>query len=126
MTGSREWSDVHALRAVLDGLLAEHGALEVVHGACPRGADAIADQWVTDQQQAGADVVVERHPADWGRHGRAAGLRRNTEMVAAGADLVVAFMQPGAANRGTAHCMQAARRAGIPVRRYPQPTEVLW
>ena len=56
---------------------------------------------------------VERHPAQWDRHGRAAGPIRNQHMADLGADLVLAF--PG--GRGTAHMVRCAQRAGIPIRR---------
>ncbi|MGI8816466.1 MAG: hypothetical protein ACR2G2_14640, partial [Pseudonocardia sp.] len=36
---------------------------------------------------------VERHPAQWQRHGRGAGYRRNSDLVALGADECVAFIQ---------------------------------
>lgn len=121
VTGSRAWSDVRMLRAVLDDLLAQHGSLTVVHGAWPHGADAIADQWATEKQQAGADVHPEQHPANWGRYGRRAGPIRNGEMVAAGADLCVAFFQPGADNWGTSNCVKQARKARIRVVPYPRP-----
>lgn len=121
ITGSRDWSDTAALRAVLDELLAEHHGLVLVHGGCPRGADALADRWARDHPR---EVLVDRYPANWGRYGRAAGLRRNGDMVRAGADLCVAFFVPGAGNRGTAHCAKLARRAGITVRRVEEPARL--
>ena len=109
VTGSRNWGDrVVLLDALLD-LEKRQGShdLTIVHGACPTGADAIADfatYWGWE---------VERHPADWRKHGKAAGPIRNQEMVDAGADICLAF--PLGESRGTRDCMRRAEAAGIPV-----------
>ena len=55
-----------------------------------------------------------RHPADWDKHGKAAGMIRNREMVALGADICLAF--PIGRSPGTRACIREAQRAGIPVR----------
>jgi hypothetical protein len=111
VTGSRDWADRLAVRSALYDLFEEHGTILVVHGDCPTGADLFASEWVGDNWQLG--VREEKHPADWRRHGRAAGPIRNRKMVAAGADLCLAF--PLGASPGTRGCMAAARAAGIPV-----------
>lgn len=127
VTGSRSWSDSATLAWEL-GLAAGEGhrlgrPLVVVHGACPRGADRIADELARDH-----GIPVERHPADWLAHGRQAGFLRNAEMVAAGADLCLAFVAPCTIERchivrphgshGATHCADLAEKAGIPTRRY--------
>lgn len=133
VTGSRTWADE---QAIADALLeAWHDALQdgangivVVHGACPRGADAIADAWCEAN-----GVPVEVHPAqnhpaqDFGPW-PAAGPRRNAYMVGLGADLCLAFISPCENPRcrracphpshGAAGCAGLAKTAGIPVRRY--------
>jgi hypothetical protein len=113
VTGSRDWDDADAVvfhleAATLDALGRE---VIIVHGACPSGADSIADQFARYY-----DLAVEAHPANWDRHGRSAGFRRNAEMVALGADVCLAFIKDG--SRGATHCASAAEKAGIPVQRY--------
>ena len=120
VTGSREFADYglvcEELGRVMAGLL-RHGQLGpgprivIVHGAA-EGADALADRAAL-----AFGMGTERHPANWVEHGKAAGPRRNAEMVALGADLCLAFYQQGAGNKGTAHCASLAEKAGIPVRR---------
>jgi len=78
----------------------------VIHGAAP-GADTLAGRWAELRR-----VPVEAFPADWEKHGRAAGPIRNAPMLAEGKpDLVVAF--PG--GRGTANMCKQARAAGVKV-----------
>jgi hypothetical protein len=62
-----------------------------VHGAA-RGADQLADAVARNW-----GWTPERHPADWARHGRAAGFRRNAAMVALRADVCLAFILDGSA-----------------------------
>ena len=103
VTGSRTWTD----EQVIADALREHwhdGNALLVTGACPRGADAIAERlW---RSQGG---LVERHPADW-QTGRDAGMRRNAAMVALGADVCLAFIQDG--SPGATHAAQLAEQAG--------------
>lgn len=119
VTGSRTWrspSDRQTLREALDVILAAFPILVVVHGACSRGADSLAQRWVEDRARTGAQVTAEQHPADWDRYRKAAGFRRNADMVALGADVVLAFHR--GASKGTAHTIGLARAANIPVRVY--------
>ena len=112
VTGSRSWTDTTVVRAALADAWAR-GARVLVSGACPTGADRLAEQcWRAWGGQ------VERHPADWAAHGRAAGFRRNTALVATAPDLCVAFIRDHSA--GATHTAQLAEHAGIPTRRYAQ------
>lgn len=86
----------------------------LVSGACPQGADSMAEHWWRRQ-----GLVTERHPAVWRPHGiynPQAGIYRNTQMVLAGADLCLAFIRAG--SRGATHCAETAADMGIPVRYY--------
>jgi YspA, cpYpsA-related SLOG family len=115
VTGSRDWDAEEILRqAMIAAAFRGPGErdLTVVHGACPTGADAMADAWAEDY-----GFPAERHLADWTGYGKSAGFIRNAEMVTLGADLCLAFYKQGAGNKGTDHCASLAEKAGIPVRR---------
>jgi SLOG family YspA-like protein len=120
VTGSRDWGDRAAIDDALTALAAAntfHNRITViVHGACPTGADAIADDWARWHSARSELIQVERHPADWRAHGQAAGPRRNAEMVRLGADLCLAFIRNGPP--GATHTAGLAEAAGIPTRRF--------
>ncbi|HEY6493290.1 MAG TPA: SLOG family protein [Trebonia sp.] len=134
ITGSRDWLDRQRINGALDAILAQcqmqpRKTLVVVHGDAPRGADAIARRWASVKLGAtAADVREERHPADWGTHGKRAGMVRNAEMVSAGADLCLAYIapcrspkcdgKPAHGSHGASHCADLAAKAGIDVRRF--------
>ncbi len=112
VTGSRTWQDPAPIEHALQQLYEGHGeTLVVVHGACPRGADAIAARWCDR-----AGVAVEEYPADWTPHGRAGGFRRNATMVATHPKLCLAFIRN--ASPGATHCARLAEAAGIPTVRH--------
>ena len=116
VTGSRTWHDIAAIERALAVILARHpeGVL-LVHGACPRGADAIAAAYAARTP----GYQVEAHPADWHRYGRAAGHRRNAEMIALSADGCAAFIRGG--SPGSTSTVRLATAAGIPVWLHTQP-----
>ncbi|HET6916185.1 MAG TPA: SLOG family protein, partial [Acidimicrobiales bacterium] len=89
VTGSRDWADEQLVMDALYSAWVEYGSPTLwvlVSGACPTGADAIAERIA-----ATGGATVERHPADWSQ-GRKAGPERNAAMVALGADLCLAFI----------------------------------
>ena len=109
VTGSRTWDDEAAVRAALAPYYAPGAVL--VSGACPEGADAIAERiW------AGWGGTIERHAADWAKYGRAAGFRRNAEMVRTDPDVLVALIRDE--SPGSSHTADLAGEAGIPVDRH--------
>jgi YspA, cpYpsA-related SLOG family len=101
--GGRGYSD----RATLFRVLDELSATTIISGGAS-GADTLAEHWTYER-----GVPVVRYPADWARHGNAAGLVRNQQMLDDGKpDLAVAF--PG--GKGTADMVRRARKAGIPIK----------
>ena len=116
VTGSRTWDAPRTIGQALAVILARHpGGVLLVHGACPRGADAIAAAYAARAP----GYQIEAHQADWHRYGRAAGHRRNAEMIALGADGCVAFIP--AASPGSTATVRLAEAAGIPVWRHARP-----
>jgi hypothetical protein len=116
VTGSRTWTDTPAIEQALAVILDRHpeGVL-LVHGACPRGADAITAAYAARTP----GYQIEAHPADWRRYGRAAGHRRNAEMIALGADGCAAFIRGD--SPGSTSAVRMARAAGIPVWLHTRP-----
>jgi hypothetical protein len=123
ITGSREVTDPKPISDALRQAYMDAWAnlpMVVVHGDCPTGADRIARDIIRREMAQGDGpnrLYDEPHPADWDQYGKAAGFRRNAEMVSLGADICLAFFQDGAGNKGTTHCADAAEKAGIPTKR---------
>lgn len=123
VTGSRDWADEEAIQSALEEFYDPFGSVTVVHGACPTGADEMADY----AAQVIPGFKAERHPADWSK-GRGAGPERNRLMVDLGADLCLAFISNCTSPRCSTHtphpshgasgCANLAEAAGIPTRRY--------
>lgn len=114
VTGSRDLEDPHIVWDELSSLSKRHHPLFIRHGDCPTGADRFASIWSKDFYMPKDGVFEIKHPADWTRHGKAAGPIRNREMALAGADLCLAF--PLGESRGTWNCVNECKKAGIPVK----------
>lgn len=114
VTGSRETTvdeDNYVQRVLYLAVmnpLAEGRDVVIVEGRCPKGGVDLAAQHFAESA---------RGVADWSKHGRGAGMIRNAEMVAAGADICLAF--PALDSRGTSDCLTKAWKAGIHTRIYP-------
>lgn len=138
-TGSRMLSDPELLHTRM-GTAAwwwPNEPLLLVHGRCdPRlpWGDRLPVRWnqammlPMDQQRKllGADWQAhlyaesmgwgeEHHPAHWREHGRKAGFVRNAQMVALGANVLIAAPEPGLECKGTRMCAGLAAKAGIDV-----------
>jgi hypothetical protein len=86
----------------------------LIHGGAT-GADTLAGYAAeTLDVSFGATWGVVKYRADWKKHGKAAGFKRNQQMLDEGKpDLVIAF--PG--GKGTADMVRRAEAAGVRVER---------
>lgn len=115
ITGSREWLNYAAMVEQFDKLPL---GTTIVHGHCPRGADAMADGLAKKR-----GFEVRRYPANWDRFGKGAGPIRNQEMIdkehpdkdGVLIDFVLAFSINLAASHGTKDCVQRAKAKGLSV-----------
>jgi len=106
--GGRRYHDEAALNRWLDRLHKQRGPFKTLISGNAPGADRLAEAWAAKR-----GVAVQTFPANWKSHGRAAGPKRNAEMLKIGKpDLIIAF--PG--GTGTAHMVTIARQAGIDVK----------
>lgn len=106
--GGRDYEDYATLCRVCDYQLSNKLRTHKVIIICgkARGADTLGASWARDR---GLDV--ENFPADWGLHGKKAGILRNTQMAEV-AQACIAF--PG--GRGTANMIEQATTKGLIVR----------
>lgn len=105
--GSRGWKQINPIETVIAGHLAK-GHLTLIHGACPDGADAIAD--VLGKKLGAKVVPVE---ANWERFGKRAGMIRNQKMLdEQRPDVVYAFRAHGK-SAGTDDMIERALKAGV-------------
>lgn len=114
ITGSRDWQHAGTIAGAFDYYVSSrYGDFEIilVSGACPTGADKMCEE-----EAARRGWKVERHPADWKRHGKKAGFMRNREMVDLGADICLAFCRNNSA--GTMMTYNLAQHALIPAHLY--------
>jgi hypothetical protein len=111
VTGSRDWTDEITIFSAISDVAIPPDGWTLVSGACPTGADRIAEGFAE-----GLGLAIERHPADWNQHGKRAGFIRNQEMVDLGADVCLAFILNNSS--GASHTARLAERAGIETRRF--------
>jgi hypothetical protein len=106
ITGSRDWVDDELIEAALVCCFDDEPTAVLVSGACPTGADHIAEEYWR-----GMGGTVERHPANWKLYGKRAGFVRNKNMVQIGADECLAFIKNE--SKGATHTRDLAVAANI-------------
>jgi Protein of unknown function (DUF2493). len=108
--GSRNYDDKETLNLTLDGLRSIYTITDVIEGEA-RGADTLARLWAESH-----GLSVHPFPADWKKHGKAAGYIRNRQMLDEGKpELIVAFSKDILTSSGTHNMICLGNKARVPV-----------
>ena len=110
IAGGRDFNDYALLKTKCDNILAEKATTHhiiIVSGAA-RGADSLGEKYAQEHS-----YTIEKYPADWNTHGKAAGPIRNAQM-ANSADALIAFWD--GKSHGTKSMINIARSKGLCVR----------
>jgi acetylglutamate kinase len=125
VAGNRDWHDRNLARHVVNRLLLQHGPrLVIVHGGGEGIDRSIAEacfelgveqevhfaQW-DDLRAPGAVIGHSRNGHPYNTNADSV---RNAEMVAAGAEMCIAFHKFLAGSKGTKDCVRRAIEAAIP------------
>ena len=113
-TGGIECNDHARIWDALDKIRAKHPDMVLLHGGSPRGAELIAARWADHRK-----VPQVAFKPDWTRHRNAAPFKRNDQLLEALPVGVIAFPGSGI----NANLADKAKRLGIPVWRFDQPTK---
>lgn len=110
VAGCREYKNYEEAKEYIDFCISkirEDEDLIFLSGGC-RGADLLGERYAREN-----GFELEIYPANWEKYGRAAGPKRNREMVSA-ADYIICFWD--GKSRGTKTLVEFARRANKPLR----------
>lgn len=135
VTGDRNWRNAVRVRKALYIVENEFDPgteMTLIEGEA-MGADIIAavivelDMWQRPDFRDSWDrkwVGIERFPALWNEHGRAAGPIRNQQMLDSGVDYVVGFHNSITDSRGTRDMLRRCARLDIPGQLFTETEEV--
>lgn len=109
VAGSRTCDDWELVKTTLDRLTRrlDKKKLVVLSGGA-KGADKLGERWAFESM-----VGYEVYRADWDKYGKAAGMKRNAEMVKA-ADVLIAFWD--GKSPGTEAIIDMAYKQGLKVK----------
>lgn len=111
--GSRDHTPLKLMTKVLEELQQTYGdELLVITGGC-KGVDKCAELVCKRR-----GIACKVFPANWKRHGRAAGPIRNKQMLEQEPNLVLAFHPDLAKSKGTRHMVRISRAADVEVVEY--------
>ena len=105
IVGSRGFSHYNYLDKSIQVYFPIQSITGIVSGGAI-GADALGKRFATDHK-----LLYTEYPADWNKHGKAAGYIRNVEIVN-NCDVLIAYWD--AVSKGTRHSINIARKTDKP------------
>lgn len=106
VAGSRGFTDRNRVFEVLDKLFLKRIDIEIVSGLA-KGPDTFGKEWAEKN-----DVPLHKFAADWNKHGKSAGYKRNEKMAKFSAALLAFY---DGKSRGTMHMINLARKYELKV-----------
>ena len=107
IAGGRNFNDYNLLKEKVDNIISDKRKthqIYIVSGKA-RGADSLGEKYANEN-----GLNIMEFPADWDKHGRSAGYKRNVEM-AVNADALIAFWD--GESRGTKHMIDIAKEKNL-------------
>jgi hypothetical protein len=105
IVGARTFNDVALFESTMKEYVLKHGLPSMVVSGGARGADELGERWANAQ---GIPTIILK--PDWKKHGKAAGLLRNTDIVNACTHMI-AF--PSKTGKGTQDSIRKAKKQNI-------------
>lgn len=110
IAGSRDFTDYRLLLQKVDDIIEElecdRNKIIIVSGGA-RGADLLGEKYADE-----CGFPVAKFEADWDKHGKSAGYKRNKEMAKYG-DVLIAFWD--GQSKGTGHMIDLAKNHKLKV-----------
>ena len=107
IAGGRNFNDYSLLKEKVNNIISDKRKthqIYIVSGKA-RGADSLGEKYANEN-----GLNIMEFPADWDKHGRSAGYKRNVEM-AENADALIAFWD--GESRGTKHMIDIAKEKNL-------------
>lgn len=110
IAGGRDFTNYSLLKEKVDNIISDKRKthqIYIVSGKA-RGADSFGEKYANEN-----GLNIMEFPADWDKHGKSAGYKRNLEM-AENADALIAFWD--GESQGTKHMIDIAKEKNLPTR----------
>lgn len=108
IAGCRDYDRYEEAKEFIEVCLKEIKEEIIILSGKAKGVDALGERYALEK-----GYVLEYHPAEWDKYGRAAGPMRNRKMAEV-SDFVICFWD--GKSRGTQSMIKAARRLDKPVK----------
>ena len=109
VAGSRCFNDYNKLSKVLDEYIGTKCGVKIISGGA-RGADLLGERYAIEH-----GIEVERHPAEWDKYGKFAGLKRNEDMARSVGESGILFAFWDGISRGTGAMIKYAKKYGLEI-----------
>jgi hypothetical protein len=106
IAGGRTFDNYDLLKTKCNEILKDYNDIEIVSGTA-KGADRLGEMYSKEM-----GFGLKLFPADWGKYGKSAGMRRN-EQMADYSDMLIAFWD--GSSKGTKHMIDYSNKKKLNV-----------